>query len=91
MSTRTSPTSGYDKFSKTYMALVLNPIFQEKSIRNGLGYVRGFQVMLIDVNVNQAESHKWVRRIFKTRMANVLYLIFLEKSIENGLRYVRGL
>ena len=39
-------------------------IFQEKSIRKGLRYVRGLLVMLIDVdNVNQAESHKWVRHI----------------------------
>ena len=95
-STRSSPTSGYDIFSKTYMAHVLYPIFQERSIRNGLRYVRGLQVMLIDVNVNQAESHKWVRRIFKNphRTCFISYSSshalekFLEKLIENGLRYV---
>ena len=55
-STRPSPTSGYVIFSKTHMTHVLYPIFQEKSIGNGLRYVRGLQVMLIDVdNVNQAE------------------------------------
>ena len=48
------------------MTHVLYPIFREKSIGNGLRYVRGLQVMLIDVdNVNQAESHKWVRHILK--------------------------
>ena len=48
------------------MAHVLYPIFQEKSIGNALKYVRGLLVMLIDVdNVNQAESHKWVRHILK--------------------------
>ena len=46
------------------MEHVLYPIFQEKSIGNALKYVRGLLVMLIDVdNVNQAESHKWVRQI----------------------------
>ena len=65
-STRPSPTSGYVIFSKTHMTHVLYPIFREKSIGNGLRYVRGLQVMLIDVdNVNQAESHKWVRHILK--------------------------
>ena len=52
--------------------------------------------MLIDVNVNQAESHKWVRRIFKNphRTCFISYSSshalekFLEKLIENGLRYV---
>ena len=40
---------------KTHMTHVLYPIFQEKSIGDGLRYVRGLQVMLIDVNnVNQA-------------------------------------
>ena len=49
---------------KTHITHVLNPIFQEKSIGNGLRYIRGLQVMLIDVdNVNQADSHKWVRHI----------------------------
>ena len=39
------------------MAQVLYPIFLEKWIRSGLGYVRGLQVMLNVVdNVNQAES-----------------------------------
>ena len=78
------------------MAHVLYPIFQDRSIRNGLRYVRGLQVMLIDVNVNQAESHKWVRRIFKNphRTCFISYSSshalekFLEKLIENGLRYV---
>ena len=95
-STRSSPTSGYDIFSKTYMAHVLYPIFQERSIRNGLRYVRGLQVMLIDVNVNQAECHKWVRRIFKNphRTCFISYSSshalekIIEKLIENGLRYV---
>ena len=51
--------------------------FLEKSIGNGLRYVRGLQVMLIDVdNVNQAESHKWVHHISKTHMTHVLYPIF---------------
>ena len=41
-------------------------IFQEKSIGNGLGYVRGLQVMLIDVDtINQTEAHKWLRHIKK--------------------------
>ena len=70
--------------------------FLEKSIGNGLRYVRGLQVMLIDVNVNQAESHKLVRRIFKNphRTCFISYSSshalekFLEKLIENGLRYV---
>ena len=54
---RPSPTSGYVIFSKTYMTHVLHPIFQEKSTGNDLRYVRGPQVMPIDVNnVNQAES-----------------------------------
>ena len=56
-STRPSHTSGYVIFSKTYMTHVLHPIFQEKSTGNDLRYVRGPQVMPIDVNnVNQAES-----------------------------------
>ena len=43
------------------MTHVFNPIFQEKSIGNGLRYVRGLQVLLIDVdNVNEAEYHKKV-------------------------------
>ena len=47
--------------------------------------------MLINVeNINQAESHKWVRHVLKN-MKHVLYPIFQEKSIESGLRYVRGL
>ena len=65
-STRPSPTSGYVIFSKTYMSHVLYPIFQEKSTGNGLRYVRGLQVMPIDVdNVNQAKYHKWVLHILK--------------------------
>ena len=67
---RPSPTSGYVIFSKTYMTHVLHPIFQEKSTGNDLRYVRGPQVMPIDVNnVNQAESFKWVRQ----RTRNVTY------------------
>ena len=60
------PQLGTSYFRKhTYMTHILYPIiFQEKSIRKGLRYVRGLLVMLIDVdNVNQAESHKWVRHI----------------------------
>ena len=54
-STRPTPKIGYFIFSKTHMTHVLYSIFQEKSIGNGLRYVRGLQVMLIDVdNVNQA-------------------------------------
>ena len=48
------------------MTHVLYPIFQEKLIGNVLRYVRGLQVLLIDVdNVDLAESHKWVRHILK--------------------------
>ena len=43
---------------------VLHPIFQDIPIGNGLRYVRKLQVMLLD-NINQPESHKWVRHIFK--------------------------
>ena len=44
--------------SQKHMVHVLYPIFQEKSIWNGLRYVRGLQSMLIDAdNVNQAESN----------------------------------
>ena len=41
MSTRPSLTSGLVIFLKTHMAHVLCPILQEKSIGNGLTYVRG--------------------------------------------------
>ena len=56
---------GTSYFKKTHMT-PLYPIFQEKSIGNGLRYFRGLQAMLIDVdNVNQAESHKWVCHVLK--------------------------
>ena len=48
------------------MEHVLYQFFQEKSIGNCLRYVRGLQVMIIDVdNVNQAKSHEWVCHILK--------------------------
>ena len=62
-STRPSPISGYVIFSKRYMTHILYPIFQEKSNGNGLRFVRGLQVIPIDVdNVYQAESSKWIRQ-----------------------------
>ena len=79
---------------------MLYPIFYEKSIGNGLRYVRGLQVMLIDVdNVNQAESHKWVHHIkkhgqviFKKNTYDTCFISnFSREIIGNGLRYVRGL
>ena len=51
--------------------------FHEKSPENGLIYVRG---MLIDVdNINQAESHKWVRHIFKHTW-HMLYILFFKRN-----------
>ena len=56
---------GTTYLKKTHMAHVIYQNFQEKSIENGLRHVKGLQVMLIDVNnVNQAESHKLVRKFF---------------------------
>ena len=63
-----STTASLSNLPKTYMTHVLYPIFQEKSTENGLRYVRGVQVKLIDGdNVNQAKYHKWVRHIFKNK------------------------
>ena len=46
-------------FKKPHILHVLSPIFLEKSIGNGLTFVSGLQVMLINFdNVNQADSHK---------------------------------
>ena len=60
-----STTRRYVIFSKTNMALgILYPIFQEKSFKNGLRFVKGLLSMLID-NLNQAESHNWVCHILK--------------------------
>ena len=45
---------------------ILYLFFLEKSIRNGLRYIRGLQVMLINTdNISQAISHKWVCHIFE--------------------------
>ena len=35
--------------------------------------LRGLQVMFIDVDVNQAESHKWVWHILKTHMTRFIF------------------
>ena len=64
------------------MTHVFYPIFQEKSIENGLRYVSGLQVMLIDVDVCD---------IFKNTHGTCFMSNFLRESIGNGLRYVRGL
>ena len=78
------------KLLKSCLAHVLYPIFQKKSIENGLKYVSGLKVMLIDVDkVNQAESTSGYVMFQKTHMTHVLYPIFQEKSIGNSLRYVR--
>ena len=59
------------------MEHVLYQFFQEKSIGNCLRYVRGLQVMLMNIdNVNQADSHKCFVIFSKTHMAHVLYPIF---------------
>ena len=52
--------------------------FFKKSIGNGLKYVRGLKVMLIDAdNVNKAESHYWVCHIFK----NTHDICFIPKGV----------
>ena len=73
------------------MKHVLYPIFQEKSIENGLRYVRGLQVKLIDGdNVNQAKYHKWVRHIFKNKHNTCLISNFSREIDWEWPRYVRG-
>ena len=53
------------------MTHVLYPIFQEKSIGNGLRYARGLQVLLIDVdNVNQANPTSGYVILKKTHILN---------------------
>ena len=61
------------------MVRVLHPIFQEKSIGNGLRYVRGHQVMLIDVD--QAESHKWVHHIYLRNFLIIAILLVRKFTI----------
>ena len=63
------------------MTHVLYPIFQEKLIGNVLRYVRGLQVLLIDVdNVDLAESHKWVRLISKNTYDTCLISNFFKRN-----------
>ena len=60
------PQVGTSYFQNTHDTCLFIQFFQEKSIVNGLRYVRGLLVMLIDAeNVIKAESHKWVCHTFK--------------------------
>ena len=86
-----STTASLSNLPKTYMTHVLYPIFQEKSTENGLRYVRGLQVKLIDSdNVNQAKYHKWVRHIFKNKHNTCLISNFSREIDWEWPRYVRG-
>ena len=86
-----SATASLSKLPKTYMTHVLYPIFPEKSIEKGLRYVRGLKVMLIDVNVNQAEYHKWVHHIFKNIHGTCFIFNFSREIDREWPRYIRGL
>ena len=80
---RPSPTSGYVIFSKTYMTHVLHPIFQEKSTGNGLRYVRGPQVGLVDIDVDEHDLEASDipetipnRPLLKNWILNMYYVFF---------------
>ena len=52
------------EFVKHVWHIFLYPVFQEISIENGLSYIRGLQIMLINVdNINQVKFHKCARHI----------------------------
>ena len=94
-----STTASLSNLPKTYMTHVLYPIFQEKSTENGLRYVRGLQVKLIDGdNVNQAKYHKWVRqrrqpviarqRVRQNYQKHIWHMFYIQFFKRNRLRIV---
>ena len=87
-STRLSPTSRYVIF----MTCVLYPIFQEKSIGNGLRYVRGLKVMLIDVdNVKPGRVPQVGMPYFRNTYDTCFIPNFSREIDWECLRYIRGL